>query len=127
MDILHRHTGAVLKTVEGNTLSGANLSGANLSGADLGGANLSWANLSRAKIESHTVTRLAGRTGRSDGYDFFAFTCEDGHVIRAGCRTFTLTEFRDHVAKDYPDTPKSAETLAILAHLEACLSLEAWR
>ena len=60
IEIRHRDTGAVLRTVNAETLrgidlagadlSGANLRGANLSGADLSGANLSGANLSGANL-----------------------------------------------------------------------------
>jgi hypothetical protein len=47
---------------------------------------------------------------------------QDGsHVIKAGCRTFTAAEFRTHVARSYPDTPKARETLAIVAFLETRL------
>jgi uncharacterized protein YjbI with pentapeptide repeats len=50
IEIKHRFTGAILHTVEADTLSGANLSGADLSGANLYGADLSGANLSRADL-----------------------------------------------------------------------------
>jgi hypothetical protein len=49
-EIKHRNTGAVLHTVEADTLSGANLSGANLVGANLVGADLSGANLRGADL-----------------------------------------------------------------------------
>ena len=45
IEIKHKLTGEVLKTVAAETLSGADLRGANLRGADLSGANLSGANL----------------------------------------------------------------------------------
>ena len=60
MDIKNRFSGALILTVNGDSLSGANLSCANLSGAnlscadlgeaDLSGANLSCANLSCANL-----------------------------------------------------------------------------
>jgi hypothetical protein len=41
-----------------------------------------------------------------------------GVKIRAGCRWFTVAQFRAHVAAEYPDTPKAAETLRILDFIE---------
>ena len=100
-------------------LSRADLSGANLSRADLSGANLSGANLSRAKINDERVTRCFARIMRDDGYSFLAFTLKDGGVkIMAGCRWFTIPEFRAHVAASYPDTDQATETLWILGAIE---------
>ena len=100
-------------------LSRANLSGANLSDADLSRANLSRANLSRAKIHGEPITRCFARIMRDDGYGFLAFTLEAGGVkIMAGCRWFTVAEFRAHVAEKYPDTAKAKETLWILDAIE---------
>jgi len=98
-------------------LSGADLSGADLSGADLSGT--------KEKPE-HVVRALKGRVYRSDGYEFLIFTTETGECVRAGCRTFTLAEFRAHVATEYPDTPKAHETLRLLDFLEATLTAEVW-
>jgi len=50
VEIKHRSTGAVLHTVEADTLSGANLTGADLRGAYLSGANLNKACLARANL-----------------------------------------------------------------------------
>jgi len=50
IEIKNRYTGAVLKTVDAESLSGADLSGASLHGANLSCANLSYANLSRADL-----------------------------------------------------------------------------
>lgn len=74
---------------------------------------------------------LAGRATRSDGYEFFAWAFALGatHLIRAGCRTFTLDEFREHVAFEYPDSGKAEETLAILEYLEGRINaqFDKWR
>jgi len=100
-------------------LSGADLSGAYLSGANLSGANLSGAYLSGAKINGEPVTSCFARIMRDDGYGFLAFTLESGGVkIMAGCRWFTVAEFRAHVAAKYPDTAKATETLWILDAIE---------
>ena len=107
-------------------LARANLAGANLAGADLAraylaranlaGANLAGAYLAGALIKDEVVARLFASVQRlEDPYTFHAFELEVGGVkIMAGCRWFTLSEFTDHVAAEYPDTPKAAETLAIL-------------
>ena len=94
----------------------ADLAGADLAGADLAGANLARANLARALIKGEVVARLFASVQRlEDPYTFHAFELEVGGVkIMAGCRWFTLSEFTDHVAAEYPDTSKAAETLAIL-------------
>ena len=52
IEIKHRYTGAVLRTVDAPNLSGANLYGANLYGADLYGADLSSAYLRGADLRS---------------------------------------------------------------------------
>jgi uncharacterized protein YjbI with pentapeptide repeats len=99
-------------------LSRANLSDANQYGADLSGAKLSVADLSRAKIGDHVIEKLVARATRSDGYEFLGFKTDKGTLIRAGCRTMTVDEYRDHVAKEYPDTDKARETLEILKSIE---------
>jgi uncharacterized protein YjbI with pentapeptide repeats len=100
-------------------LDGANLDGAYLDGAYLFGANLDGANLVRANLGALFI---AARATRSDGYEFFLWSSIlGGDVIRAGCRTFSLAQFRDHVAKRYPGTPKASETSAILDYLESQL------
>jgi uncharacterized protein YjbI with pentapeptide repeats len=114
-------------------LSGANLSDANLSGADLSdaylsradlsdsilsGAYLSRADLSDAKIGEYTIEKLVARATRSDGHEFFGFKTDKGALIRAGCRTMTVDEYRSHVTKKYPDTDKARETTEILKFIE---------
>jgi uncharacterized protein YjbI with pentapeptide repeats len=100
-------------------LSRANLSGANLSEANLSEANLSGANLSGVKIGAYVVARKVAQLRRDDGYEFFGFALRDGGLlIRAGCQTRLVDDYRAHVAADYPGTPKAAETLAILDFIE---------
>jgi len=102
-------------------LAGAYLAGADLAGADLARADLAGANLAGALIKDEVVARLFASVQRlEDPYTFHAFELEVGGVkIMAGCRWFTLSEFTDHVAAEYPDTPKAAETLAILDFIAA--------
>lgn len=97
---------------------GANLDGANLLGANLVGANLVGANLDGALIKDAKVKRLVAAIGRGDGYVFYGFEIEAGVKIMAGCRWFTVAEFRAHVASQYPDTAKATETLWILDAIE---------
>ena len=100
----------------------ANLAGADLTGANLARANLARANLTGAEIRGETVTRIVGQAVRltpGDQYTFTAFEMEAGGVkVLAGCRWFTIPEFRAHVASHYPDTDKAADTLEILDYLE---------
>ena len=105
----------------GADLTGANLAGADLDGASLARADLDGASLARAKIRDHTIGKLIARAGRMDGYEFLIFATDLGNIIRAGCRTFTMDEFRAHVAAEYPGTDKARETLDILAFFEARL------
>ena len=105
--------------------SGANLSGANLSGADLARAYLAWADLSRANLSGanlygEKIKRLIARADRGDGYQFMALELEGGgYKIKAGCRWFTMAEFRAHTDAEYPDTDKHRETNDILDFIEA--------
>jgi hypothetical protein len=106
--------------LSGADLSGANLSRAYLSGANLSGADLSRANLSGAKIGPHTIARKVAQIRRDDGYEFIGFALEDGGLlIRAGCQTRLIADYLQHVADDYPNTPKAVETLAILDFIQA--------
>ena len=114
----------------GADLSGANLSGADLTGANLTGANLTGANLTRANLTRADLTgadlygaKIAGliaRADRMDGYQFIALELEGGGFkIVAGCRWFTLPEFRAHTDAEYPGTDKHRETNDILDFIEA--------
>ena len=98
-------------------LRGADLGAANLRGADLRGADLWRADLRGADL-SRGLAIVQGPT-RSDGYFFSLRVCCLGeHVVVAGCRSFTIEQYRQHVADEYSNTPKAAETLAILDFLE---------
>ena len=55
-----------------------------------------------------------------DGYQFMALELEGGGFkIKAGCRWFTLPEFRAHTDAEYPGTDKHRETNDILDFIEA--------
>ena len=114
VEIKHRFTGAVLRTVDADTLqgtylrgtylTGAYLRGADLKGADLGGAYLTGAYLTGAylrgaRIGEHVLTRLVAQLQRSTGHGVIAFATTNGAVIvRAGCFTGTLAQARAYKA-----------------------------
>lgn len=83
--------------------------------ANLTGANLTGANLVGGKI----VALVARVTRIIDPYEFFAWRTNKGDMIAAGCRFFSVANYRAHVAREYPGTPKAAETLRILDFFEA--------
>ena len=112
-------------------MSHANMSGADLSwidlrdadmrGANLVGANLRCINLSLAsRREGFKIHRLIARVSRSDSHLFMGFLTDAGLIIMAGCRLMSPDEYRAHVAKEYPDTPKAEETLGVIQYIEDC-------
>jgi hypothetical protein len=106
--------------LSGSDLSGSDLSGSDISGSDLSGSDLSGSNLSGSDL-SNGLAIVQG-PARSDGYHFSLRACCIGeHTIVAGCRNFTIDQFKAHVAANYPNTPKATETLAIIAFLEVRL------
>jgi len=114
----------------GASLVGASLVGASLVGASLDRASLDRASLDRASLDGASLvgalvrndeiaTLLAIASRVEDPYTFFAFRLRDGRVkIMAGCRWFTIEEYREHVGAAYPGTSKAVETLAILDFIE---------
>lgn len=101
-------------------LTDANLRKAYLTGAKLYGADLYGADLYGATICDNKLDRLIARATRLDGYEFFLFGLQDGSTkIKAGCRWLTVSEYRAHVARMYPDTDKARETLDIINFFEA--------
>ena len=106
--------------LRGADLRGADLRGAYLGGAYLGGADLRGADLGGAYLGGDKIQRLIAYLNRLDGYSFFAFELEAGGLkIQAGCRWFTLGEYRAHIEVDYPGTEKAQETSDILNFIEA--------
>jgi uncharacterized protein YjbI with pentapeptide repeats len=130
-NIIDRFTGAVLFSAEiecapdalprvklGLAIKFAVKSRADLSGANLSGANLNGANLNGANLSGHKIRIKIAQVCRDDGYEFIAFDTDIGVMVKAGCRWFSMPDFRAHVAAQYPDTPKAAETLAILDFID---------
>ena len=94
---------------------------ANMSDANLVGANLRCINLSLAsRREGFKIHRLIARVSRSDSHLFMGFLTDAGLIIMAGCRLMSPDEYRAHVAKEYPDTPKAEETLGVIQYIEDC-------
>lgn len=58
------------------------------------------------------------RPRKVNDYRFRLLVLGAGHAVDAGCRDFTISEFRKHVAKNYPGTSKADATLAILKTFE---------
>jgi hypothetical protein len=117
----------------GGTLRGANLTAINWDGADLrysylrgavfgpslSRAELRRATLSGAKYQGDTLAACIAAADRMDGHTFRLFRLTDGsHKVMAGCRWFTIPEYRAHVAAEYPGTAKARETLDILDFFE---------
>ena len=105
----------------GADLEGAYLARANLAGAYLEGAYLALANLAGAKLTpNHKIKTLIARATRIiEPYEFFLWATDKGPLIRAGCRTMTPAEYREHITVyDYTDT-KRAETARILDYFDA--------
>jgi uncharacterized protein YjbI with pentapeptide repeats len=110
--------------LRGASLYNADLRGADLRGADLRGANLNHADLRGADLRdanyrNDTLAACIAAAGRMDGYTFHLFRLTDGsHRVMAGCRWFTIPEYRAHVAAEYPGTDSARETLDILDFFE---------
>jgi len=101
-------------SLAGADLAGANLTGAYLTSASLAGAYLTSANLAGADLASSQV--IDGGQ-RRDGYRFVGWIKDGVLMIRAGCRDFTVAEYRDHNAKR-DNAKQRDETTAILDHVD---------
>jgi len=101
-------------------LWGANLGDANLRGADLRGADLRGADIQDAGLI------LAGIESR--GYFWYAtYSRDDGLLIQAGCRRFTLAEAHGHWDGEHPEGEEiGAECRARLAMIETIAKARGW-
>ena len=112
--------------LQGADLQGANLQDANLQDANLRGANLQDANLLGANLQGDVkIILLSCRIYRNDNYVFMGFSTNAGLMIKAGCRLLSPDDYRAHIAKEYPDTPKASETLRIIKYIEESTALGA--
>jgi len=111
-------------------LSYADLRSANLRSADLRSADLSYADLRSANLRSANLRSADLRSAnllvlgkRSDGWDFFATFDDDEIWIRAGCRSFSISDARVHWHETRDGTPLGDETFAILDHAERLVAI----
>ena len=116
-----RRFGAGPITVEIDCPEDASLA-VKVSAAVRSGADLTGAYLTGALIRGEPAKALIASVNRLiDPYAFLAFRLQSDEVkVLAGCRWFSVSEFRAHVAASYPDTPKATETIRILNYIDAC-------
>ena len=108
--------------LSGAYLSGAYLSGAYLGGADLSGAYLGGADLSGNKLVGNRPVLQIGPVGSRANY-LVAYLTDAGVVIRAGCFSGTLAEFRDACARTHGDGIHGREYAAAVQMIEAHAAL----
>ena len=116
---------SIKEAVESATKDGANLYGANLEGANLDGANLDGAKYGDKQLwASRPVLQLGpcGRTGRTTVVFFFADGSEP--LIRCGCFTGTLEEFREKIHETHEGTFHELEYNALASHIEAIYQIQ---
>ena len=111
--------------LSGANLSGANLSRANLSGADLSGANLYGANLSRANLSGADLSGAnlygyisIGPIGSRYSYLWTRWE-ESGFMVRTGCFTGTLDEFKKAVKEKHKSGVHRDEYMVAIKLMEA--------
>ena len=122
---LEIEAGSVKEAVESAVKGGANLEGANLEGANLYGADLEGAMYGEKQLwTSRPVIQLGpcGRFGRTTVVLFFA----DGSnpLIRCGCFTGTLAEFREKIRETHKGTFHELEYNALASHIEAICQIQ---
>ncbi len=134
IEILHRHTRAVLFSSPADTIAGAvqeaiktraDLGGADLREAYLGGAYLRGADLGGVLAE-HCSRILTAASG--SGYQMVFVRHSDGVSVHAGCRNVpSLAEAREHWRKGKDCEPDHlADCVAALEYLEALAKRRGW-
>ena len=133
-EIKHRYSNEVLFSIEIGTLrlaveaaiksvanlSRANLSGANLSGADLSGANLSRADLSRANLSGANLYGYISIGPIGSRYSYLWTRWEEsGFMVRTGCFTGTLDEFKKAVKEKHKSGVHRDEYMVAIKLMEA--------
>jgi uncharacterized protein YjbI with pentapeptide repeats len=83
IEIKHKLTGAVLRTVDADSLVGANLYGANLDGADLRRANLGGADLEVAYLEGANLEGASLRRANLRGAYLVGAYLEGAYLVGA--------------------------------------------
>ena len=103
-------------------LAGAYLDVANLAGANLDGANLARANLAGAKVGDRTLTDsrpvlIIGPIGSRSDY-LTSYMTDDGILLKAGCFTGTIDEFRAKLTQTHGENEHVREYAAALVMIE---------
>lgn len=118
-------TGAYLTGADlaGADLTGAHLTGAHLAGAHLAGADLAGANLTGAKLGDKTLTGsrpvlVIGPIGSRSDY-LTSYMTDGGIVLKAGCFTGTVDEFRAKLTQTHGENEHAREYTAALVMIEA--------
>ena len=117
---LEIEAGSVKEAVESATKDGANLRCANLRCANLDGAKYG----DKQLWTKRPVLQLGpcGRIGRTTVVLFFADGSEP--LIRCGCFTGTLAEFRDKIHETHEGTFHELEYNALASHIEAVYQIQ---
>ena len=104
----------------GANLSGADLSVANLSGADLSVANLSRADLSRANLSGANLYGYISIGPIGSRYSYLWTRWEEsGFMVRTGCFTGTLDEFKKAVKEKHKSGVHRDEYMVAIKLMEA--------
>ena len=117
-------------TLDGATLYGATLCGANLDGANLDGANLYGANLDGAKYGDRELWRVRpvlqlGPCGSVGRYTTVLFFADGGDpLIRCGCFTGDIDEFREKIEARHGDTFFGREYRVLADHISAVYAIQ---
>ena len=122
-------------SLNGASLNWASLDGASLNGASLDGASLNWASLDGASLDGASlngkplwklrpVLQLGpcGSVGRTTVVFFF----EDGSepLIRCGCFTGTIAEFRAKIYDTHAGTFHESEYNALSDHIDEMYAIQ---
>ena len=119
--------------LSGANLSGADLIGANLreanlreadlTGANLRGADLRGAYLRGAKDDEKIIIDIEQGPMRDNQWQFLLYIYKNGeHAIKAGCRNFTINEYKRHT-ETYSNDIKKSKTMAIINYFEKILEI----
>ena len=99
MNILHKKTGEILKTVDAENLRGANLQDADLRGAYLHGADLQYANLQDADLQDADLYGADLHGANLRGADLRGANLQDANLYGADLQRERIME---HTKGDKP-------------------------
>ena len=112
-------------SLDGASLDGASLDGASLRNASLYGASLYGASLDGAKLWSKRPIIQLGPCGRRNAYtNVFFFADGSEPLIKTGCFSGNLEEFRSAIQKTHGGTFHEREYLALADHIEALFAIQ---